>query len=73
VAFTVKIDKHSCLASGHCMRAEPEAFGSDDDHLGDVRPAAADLDRERLLAVARACPALAISVHDADGREIEPG
>jgi ferredoxin len=67
----VTIDKQSCLSSGRCVQAEPEIFSLDDDHLGQVKPTA-DLTRERLLAAARDCPGLAITVYDDDGREIGP-
>ena len=68
---SVRIDKQSCLSSKRCVLAEPEAFASDADHLGNVLPDAARLSRERLLEVARACPGLAISVHDEDGNELD--
>jgi ferredoxin len=68
----MEIDKQSCQSSGNCVAREPEAFGWDADGLGDPRPGAALLPLERLLAVARRCPALAIAVYDGDGREIEP-
>jgi ferredoxin len=68
----VTIDKQGCLASGRCVAAAPEAFGWDEDHLGDVRPAAAGLSRERLVAIARNCPSLSIAVLDQDGNEIAP-
>ena len=70
--FEVRIDKHSCQSAGNCVDAEPEAFGFDDDGLGDVAPGAGRLPRARLLEIARRCPALAISVFDESGNEIDP-
>jgi ferredoxin len=70
--FTVRIDKNSCQSAGNCVDAAPEAFGFDDDGLGDVRPRAGQLARARLLEIARRCPALAISVFDESGNEIDP-
>lgn len=67
----VRIDKRSCLSSGRCVAAEPDGFDLDEDHLGHVRAGAAALPRERLLAVARGCPGLAITVYDEDGREVD--
>ena len=70
----VRIDKNSCQSSGNCVDAAPEAFGFDDDGLGDVRLAARPLARARLLEIARRCPALAIAILDESGNEIEnPG
>lgn len=71
MAYTVKIDKQSCLSSGRCVHAEPEGFGTDDDHLGDVLPGASTLAPERLVEAARSCPGLAITVFDEDGREVD--
>ena len=68
----VRIDKQGCLASGRCVSAAPEAFGWDEDHLADVLPAAASLAREQLVAIARGCPSLSITVIDEDGTEIAP-
>ncbi len=70
--FGVRIDKHSCQSSGNCVDAAPEAFGFDDDGLGDARPRAGQLPRARLLEIARRCPALAIGVLDESGNEIDP-
>jgi ferredoxin len=71
VRVTVRLDKRSCQSSGRCARSEPDGFRLDDDHLGEARPGAGELPLERLRAVARACPALAITLEDETGREIE--
>ena len=70
--FGVRIDKNSCQSSGNCVDAAPEAFGFDDDGLGEAGARAGQLARARLLEIARRCPALAISVLDASGNEIDP-
>ena len=67
----VEIDKATCQSSGHCVNEEPDAFGFDDDDLGDVLAGAGELARERLLAVAARCPAIAIHVYDESGSELE--
>jgi ferredoxin len=71
VPFRARIDKRSCLSSGRCVEAEPALFGWDEDDLGDVRPGAPALPKERLLELARGCPGLAISVVDEEGREVD--
>ena len=68
----VRIDKQGCLSSGRCVSAAPEAFGWDEDHLADVRPAAASLSRDGLVAIARNCPSLSITVLDENQNEIAP-
>jgi ferredoxin len=67
----VSVDKQSCQSSGRCVRAAPGAFALDADHLAEVLPGAADLSDDAQLAIARACPALAIHVFDARGEERE--
>jgi hypothetical protein len=53
------------------VRAAPGAFALDADHLAEVRPGAAALGEDELLAVARACPAFAIHVFGESGEERE--
>jgi len=73
VAYRVVTDKQSCQSSGNCIEAAPAAFGWDADDLGDVLPGAAALEGARLLGIAKRCPALAITVTDEDGSEIDAG
>jgi ferredoxin len=70
VAHTVVIDKAICQSSGNCVNDAPDAFGFDEDDLGDVLPGAADIEPQRLIAIAARCPAIAISIFDPSGREI---
>ncbi|MEX2207912.1 MAG: ferredoxin [Myxococcota bacterium] len=72
MSYTVRIDKQSCLSSGRCIAAAPEALAWDEDQLADARPAAGSLSRERLIAIARGCPSLSITVLDEDRNEIAP-
>jgi len=71
MGYTVKIDKQSCLSSGRCMAVAPEAFGLDDDQLGEVLPDVTRVPDERLLEIAKACPSYAIQLYDEQGREVE--
>ena len=70
MSYRVVIDKQSCQSSGNCIEVDSEAFVFDDDGLGEVKPAAGGRDLETLLAAARRCPALAISIFDESGAEI---
>jgi ferredoxin len=72
MSYTVRIDKQGCLSSGRCIGAAPDAFAWDEDRLADARPAAAGLARERLIAIARGCPSLSITILDEDRNEIAP-
>ncbi len=69
--YSARIDKQSCLASGRCVQAAPDAFAADADHLGEVLPGVKRLSREHLLEIARGCPALAIAVQDERGHAVE--
>ncbi len=73
MSYTARIDKRSCQSSGNCVEMAPGAFGFDEDDLGDVKDGVAELNLQRLVAVARCCPALAIEILDAAGNEIELG
>ncbi len=67
------VDKQSCLSSGRCLQAEPRAFVEDEDHLAEATAATRELSRERLVEIARSCPAIAIAVLDDDGNEVDLG
>lgn len=71
MAVRVRVDKHSCQSSGRCVREAPEGFRHDGDHLGEPLPEAGSLPLERLRAIARACPALAINLEDDAGRPLD--
>jgi ferredoxin len=70
VTYRVRIDKESCQSSGRCAQASPETFALDEDHLATLLPGRVASDAT-LLAIARACPALAIRLFDDEGREVE--
>jgi ferredoxin len=62
-----RIDDHACLGHGDCAVVAPDAFRVDD--LAVVVGTASD---EKLLEAARACPAGAILLFDAEtGEEVD--
>lgn len=67
-----RVDNKTCQSSGHCIREAPEVFEWDDDHLARTRRAGPGLAPERLVAIARSCPAMAIVLMDDAGNEIDP-
>ena len=69
--YTIVIDKQACQSSGNCVNEQSDAFGFDEDDLGVVLPAAAELSRERLVAIAGRCPAIAIQITDEDGNQVD--
>jgi ferredoxin len=68
MSLIARIDDHACLGHGDCAAIAPEAFKVDD--LAVVIGTAPD---DRLRESARACPAGAILLFDADtDEEIDP-
>lgn len=64
------IDPDVCVGSGACEFEDPEHFVVDDGGTGRVIAGAKPLDHHRLIRIADACPARAISVVAADGRPV---
>jgi ferredoxin len=68
MTYVPVIDESACLAHGDCEEMAPEAFRVED--TATVIGTAPD---ERLLEVARACPACAIVLVDAQsGQQVYP-
>ncbi|MCT9088809.1 ferredoxin [Streptomyces sp. ASQP_92] len=65
MTWTVRVDPSLCLASGMCAGAAPEVFALDTEHARVLVDTLGP--DERLLDIADACPAQAITVHDANG------
>jgi len=72
MGYSVSIDRQACISSGNCVADSPGAFDFDDDDIAVVKEdGAAELADDRLLRVARNCPAGAIILRDADGHEVD--
>jgi ferredoxin len=71
MGYTVSIDRDACLSSGNCVADSPTAFDFDDDDIATVTDGVTDVPDDRLLRVARNCPAGAILLRDPDGNEID--
>ncbi len=69
--LTIRIDATLCVSFGDCVDAAPGAFVLDGD--GMVTFAAPEqADRARLLDACAACPVDALTVIDAEGRQLVP-
>lgn len=71
MGYTVEIDREACIGAGACVSDAPKAFGFDEENIAVVKPGVAELDDDRLLMVARACPTAAILLYDEEGDEVE--
>jgi ferredoxin len=67
----VQIDRSLCVGFGDCVKASPEAFALDAETMA-VFLAPENVSREALLEACASCPADAITVWDAEGRQLVP-
>lgn len=68
MACIAVIDESACLAHGDCEELAPDVF-----QVGDVASVVGTAPKERLLAVAEACPASAIALLDEEtGEQLYP-
>lgn len=71
MGYSVSIDREACISSGNCVADSPNAFDFDDDDIAVVKDGVSELPDDRLMRVARNCPAGAIILRNADGKEID--
>lgn len=67
----IQIDRAICVGFGDCLTEAPEAFALDGESVAVFLTPEA-VDRERLLRACDACPVDAITVWDAQGRQLVP-
>jgi ferredoxin len=68
MAYVAHVDENTCSAHGDCEELAPEIF-----RLDDVAVVIGSGPDELMLEAARACPAVAINITDADtGEQIYP-
>lgn len=70
--LTVTIDRLLCVGFGDCIDEAPEAFEFDDEGIA-ILTSPGEVERDRLLRACEICPVDAITVTDADGRQLVPG
>ena len=71
MGYSVSIDREACISSGNCVADSPNAFDFDDDDIAMVKDGVSELGDDRLLRVARNCPAGAIILRDVEGKEVD--
>jgi ferredoxin len=69
-SLTVRIDRLLCVGFGDCIEGAEQLFELDEE--GIVRFLDGSSTEEKLLQACRACPVDALTVFDADGRQLVP-
>lgn len=70
--LTVRIDRLLCVGFADCLDESPETFVLDEEGIAAFTSDAATTPAERVLRACEACPVDALTVVDADGRQIVP-
>ncbi|MGH7549824.1 MAG: ferredoxin [Gemmatimonadota bacterium] len=70
--LTVSIDRLLCVGFADCVDEAPEAFVLDEDGIAAFASDPETTAAERLLKACQACPVDALTVLDAEGRQIVP-
>ncbi len=70
--LTVRIDRLLCVGFADCLDEAPEVFILDEEGIAGFTSDAGTTDREQLLKACEACPVEALTVLDAEGRQIVP-
>ena len=70
--YLIQIDRDLCVGFGDCIEFAEAAFELDDEGIAIFRDGIDDVARETLLAACDECPVDALSVFDADGKQLVP-
>ena len=70
--LTVRIDRLRCISSSNCMELAPEVFEYDEEKICAFRQQPSAIERERLIEACDICPVDALSVFDANGKQLVP-
>lgn len=68
----IEVDRKACIGAATCVVVAPDAFDLDTENIAVIKTGAQNLDDDKLLMAAQACPVLAISLFDKDGNKIFP-
>lgn len=71
-ALTVRIDRTTCIGTANCAKVAPEIFVLDDERIITFVEPPGDVSHDRVVEACDVCPVDALSVFDADGRQLVP-
>lgn len=70
--YRVKVVRDLCIGAANCIAVAPEAYELDDEQIAVLKESWKNVDDEKLLESAEACPTQAIIVEDENGNQIFP-
>ncbi len=68
----VQIDRDLCVGFGDCVTEAADAFRMDEENVAVFGSAPDSVERETLLRACEVCPVDALTVWEADGKQIVP-
>jgi ferredoxin len=68
--LTVRIDRLLCVGFGDCIEMAPDAFEFDAEGIVRFKASIDNVPRERIILACAVCPVDALSVFDAEGRQL---
>lgn len=70
--LTIRIDRTTCIGTANCAKVAPEIFVLDDERIVTFVVPPADAPPDRVVEACDVCPVDALSVLDADGKQLVP-
>ena len=70
--LTIRIDRTNCMSTSNCMKVAPDVFEFDDEKICTFKASSGEIERERLIEACGVCPVDALTVIDAEGRQLVP-
>ena len=68
----MKIDRSLCIGAATCVAIAPKAWALDNEAKAIILDTASDEIDDTLLDAAKSCPVAAITIIDADGKQLFP-
>lgn len=68
----VRIDRSTCIASANCTKIAGDVFVIDEQNIVTFRDPIGSVERERVIEACAVCPVDALTVVDAEGRQLVP-
>ncbi len=72
IGLRVQIDRSLCVGFGDCVSETSEVFRLDEEDIAVFGSALDSVDRKKLLRACEVCPVDALTVWDADGKQLVP-